>query len=45
MGMTPADMPELAGLITDGLRTDPTGVTSRTSAMRRRFPNVHFVRN
>ena len=45
MGMTPADMPELAGLLTDGLRTDPSSVASRTSAMRRRFPNVHFVRN
>jgi hypothetical protein len=42
--MTPDHMPELAQLIADGLRSDPTAVAPRTSELRRRFPNVHFVR-
>ena len=44
-GMTAGDMPELAGLIVDGLRGDPAAVAPRASAMRRRFPTVHFVRS
>ena len=45
MGMTTTDMAELAGLINDGLTSDPCAVASRASAMRRRFPTVHYVRN
>lgn len=45
LGMTADDMPELADLITAGLRADPTAVADRTSAMRRRFDTVHFVRH
>lgn len=47
LGMTPDDMAELAGLIADGL-TDPghaAAIAGRTSAMRQRFPSVHFVRS
>ncbi len=45
LGMTADDMPELADLITAGLRADPAGVADRTSAVRRRFDTVHFVRH
>ncbi len=44
MGMTPADMPELAELIAAGLGVKPATVAARTSAMRTRFDRVHFVR-
>ncbi len=45
LGMTAADMPELADLITAGLRGEPAQVAARSSAMRQRFDTVHFVRN
>ena len=45
LGMTAADMPELADLIAAGLRGDPADVAARTSAMRERFQTVHFVRH
>lgn len=44
LGMTPGDMPELAELIAGGLGPEPGEVAARTSAMRRRFDTVHFVR-
>ena len=44
MGMTTADMAELASLINEGLTGDPTAVAPRASAMRRRFPNIRFTR-
>ena len=45
LGMTPADMPELAELITAGLRSAPGDIAARSSAMRRRFQTVQFVRH
>ncbi|MFN8053678.1 MAG: aminotransferase class I/II-fold pyridoxal phosphate-dependent enzyme [Acidimicrobiales bacterium] len=45
LGMTPADMPELADLIAAGLGDAPAEVAARSSAMRRRFDTVHFVRS
>ena len=44
-GMTSADMPELATLITDGLNGDPVAVAGRTTAFRQRFSTVHYVRH
>lgn len=44
VGMTADEMPELAQLITDGLRGDPAEVAPRTGDLRRRFPTVRFVR-
>ncbi|MEP7240109.1 MAG: aminotransferase class I/II-fold pyridoxal phosphate-dependent enzyme [Devosia sp.] len=44
-GMTEADMPALAKLIAEGLRAnDPTTVAARTAAYRRRFQELHYVR-
>ena len=44
-GMTEADMPHLAALIAEGLRAnDPDAVTPRTAAFRKRFSELHFVR-
>ena len=45
LGMTADDMPELADLIAAGLRGEHADVAARSSAMRQRFPTVHFVRN
>lgn len=45
LGMTAADMPELADLIAAGLGDDPAAVAPLTSAVRRRFETVHFVRS
>jgi glycine hydroxymethyltransferase len=42
IGMTTADMPELADLIATGLR-DPDSVAERASAMRQRFDTIQFV--
>lgn len=42
LGMTPADMPELAGFITRGLAGDP-GTGADVTAFRRGFPGVHFT--
>lgn len=44
-GMTVDDMPELATLVADGLRMDPSPVGLRTSAFRQRFAGLHFIRN
>ncbi len=44
IGMTTADMPELAALIAAGLH-DPDAVAGPTSELRRRFDTVHFVRD
>jgi glycine hydroxymethyltransferase len=44
-GVTPADVPALAALIAEGLRSnDPASVAPRTAAMRARFQGMHFVR-
>lgn len=44
-GVTPADAPELAALIAQGLiGNDPAGVAPRTRAMRARFQGMHYVR-
>jgi len=45
VGMTTDDTTELAQLIADGLRGDPSEVAPRASELRRRFPTVHFVRS
>ncbi|HEY4333249.1 MAG TPA: aminotransferase class I/II-fold pyridoxal phosphate-dependent enzyme [Ilumatobacteraceae bacterium] len=44
-GMTPADMPELAGLIADALRYDAATVAARTTEFRSRFDRLHFIRS
>jgi glycine hydroxymethyltransferase len=44
-GMTEADMPKLAALIADGLRSnDPHSVAPRTAAFRQQFTELHFIR-
>lgn len=44
-GMTEADMPKLAGLIAEGLRSnDPEAVAPRTAAFRQQFTELHYVR-
>ncbi|MFT4435969.1 aminotransferase class I/II-fold pyridoxal phosphate-dependent enzyme [Caballeronia sp. 15715] len=44
-GMRVEDMPRLAALITEGLRTDdPETVALRTAAFRREFQELHYVR-
>ena len=47
LGMTTDDMPELAGLIADGLArpAEAPSVAARTSALRQRFPSIQFVRS
>ena len=44
IGMTATDMAELAVLVSDALTSDPRLVAPRSSALRRRFPTVHFIR-
>jgi len=44
IGMTVAEMPELADIVAAGLHAPPERVAERTSALRRRFDTVHFVR-
>ena len=44
-GVTPADAPELAALIAEGLRANaPEAVSGRTASMRARFRGLHHVR-
>lgn len=44
-GVSLADVPELAGLIAEGLTgNDPEAVANRTRAMRVRFQGMHYVR-
>jgi glycine hydroxymethyltransferase len=44
-GMTEADMPKLAALIAEGLRSnDPETLAPRTAAFRRSFDRLHYVR-
>ncbi len=44
-GVTEADVPELAGLIVEGLRSnDPAGVAVRVAEMRKRFSTLHYMR-
>ena len=42
-GMTPADMPELAALITEALRGDAHAVAPKTTAFRSRFTRLHHI--
>ena len=44
-GMSTDDMPELATLIADGLRTSPESVAPRVSAFRQRFTTLHYIRD
>jgi hypothetical protein len=41
--MTPADMPELAGLIVEGLRGEPRTVAPKTTRFRSRFTTLHHI--
>ncbi len=44
-GVAEADVPELAGLIAEGLRSNaPEGVAVRVAAMRGRFGKLHYMR-
>jgi glycine hydroxymethyltransferase len=44
-GVSEADVPELARLIAEGLRSnDPAAVAVRVAAMRARFDRLHYVR-
>jgi glycine hydroxymethyltransferase len=44
-GVSLADVPELAGLIAEGLTgNDPEAVAAQTRAMRVRFQGMHYVR-
>jgi glycine hydroxymethyltransferase len=43
-GMTASDMPELAQIISAGLRDRPGLAAPRASALRRRFDTIGFVR-
>jgi glycine hydroxymethyltransferase len=42
-GMAPADMPELADLIVEALRGDPSAVAAKTTAFRSNFTSLHHV--
>jgi len=42
-GMTAAHMPELAALITEGLRGDAHAVAPKTTAFRSRFTKLHHI--
>jgi glycine hydroxymethyltransferase len=44
LGMTVADMPELAALVADALTGDAANVAPRTTAFRREFHGLHFIR-
>jgi glycine hydroxymethyltransferase len=41
-GMTPGDMPELAGAIRDALRDDPRAA-AKVSDLRSRFRSLHYI--
>lgn len=43
LGMTPADMPELATLITRAADTDPAEVTPEVTAYRKQFTGIHYT--
>jgi len=44
-GVTPADIPELAALVAEALRSnDPAAVAPRTRALRARFDRLHYIR-
>jgi glycine hydroxymethyltransferase len=43
-GMTVDDMPELASLIDDALRTNPATVAPRTTEFRQRFTSLQYIR-
>ena len=44
-GVTPADVPDLAALVAEALRSnDPAAVAPRTRALRARFDRLHYIR-
>ncbi|WP_323019679.1 serine hydroxymethyltransferase [Pararhodobacter sp.] len=44
-GVTPADIPEIAALVAEALRSnDPAAVAPRTRALRARFDRLHYMR-
>jgi len=44
-GMSEADMPKLAALIAEGLRSnDPESIAPRTAAFRQQFTKLHYIR-
>ena len=44
-GVTPADVPEIAALVAEALRSnDPAAVAPRTRALRARFDRLHYIR-
>ena len=45
VGMTEAEMPELAELIELALGRDPAAVAARTTSFRRRFTRLHHIRS
>jgi glycine hydroxymethyltransferase len=44
LGMTAGDMPELAALVAEALTGDAANVAPRTTAFRREFHGLHFIR-
>ncbi len=43
LGMTPGDMPALAGFVARGLTGDPEAVAAEVAAWRRPFREIHFT--
>lgn len=44
-GVTPADIPEIAALVAEALRSnDPAAIAPRTRALRARFDRLHYIR-
>ncbi|MGB5068069.1 MAG: aminotransferase class I/II-fold pyridoxal phosphate-dependent enzyme [Albidovulum sp.] len=44
-GVTPEDIPEIAGLVAEALRSNaPEALAPRAASLRRRFDRLHFVR-
>lgn len=44
-GVTPADIPEIAALVAEALRSnDPGAIAPRTRALRARFDRLHYIR-
>ncbi|PTX02307.1 serine hydroxymethyltransferase [Pararhodobacter aggregans] len=44
-GVTPADIPEIAALVAEALRSnDPAAIAHRTRALRARFDRLHYIR-
>lgn len=43
-GMGPAEMREVGALVAEALQGEPEAVAGRVSALKQRFPTVHYVR-